>query len=150
MAALARVIASVAGIGHVPAAPGTAGSLAAIAAGAALLAWHPAALWAGAVLAVLGGLGAIVVARVSGDPAWVVIDEVAGQWIAMLPLPRPSWAGLLAAFALFRLFDIVKPGPVGWADRQPGAFGIMADDVVAGILAALLLLAAQVATGLLW
>ncbi len=150
MAALARVIASVGGVGHVGVAPGTAGSLVALAAGAALLAGHPATLWAAALIATFGGLWAISAAHVDGDPGWVVVDEVAGQWIALLPLPRPTWPAVLAAFALFRLFDIAKPGPVGWADRQPGAFGIMADDVFAGVLAALALLAAQWATGLFW
>ena len=62
-----------------------------------------------------------------------MIDEVAGQMIALLALPRPGWAGSLAAFALFRAFDIAKPGPIGWADRQGGAAGIMADDVLAGV-----------------
>ena len=150
MAALARLIASAGGAGYVGIAPGTAGSLLALAAGAALLAVDPAALWLAAPIATLGGAWAISAARIQGDPGWVVIDEVAGQWIAMLPLPRASWPGLLAAFALFRLLDIAKPGPVGWADRQPGAFGIMADDVVAGALAAVALLAAQMATGALW
>ena len=82
---------------------------------------------------------AIRAARVEGDPGWVVIDEIAGQWIAMLALPRPTWLGLLAAFALFRLLDILKPGPVGWADRQGGAVGVMADDVIAGAIAAIVL-----------
>jgi phosphatidylglycerophosphatase A len=57
----------------------------------------------------------------------------------MLPLPRPAWPGLLAAFLLFRLFDIFKPGPVGWADRRHGAVGVMADDVIAGAIAAVIL-----------
>jgi phosphatidylglycerophosphatase A len=57
----------------------------------------------------------------------------------MLGLAGTAWPGLLAAFVMFRLLDITKPGPVGWADRQPGAFGIMADDVIAGVLAAAIL-----------
>ena len=60
----------------------------------------------------------------------------------MASAPPPP-LGLLLAFALFRLFDITKPGPIGWADRQPGALGIMLDDVLAGLLAALLLYAAR-------
>ena len=128
MAALtvARWIASGLGSGHAPRAPGTAGSLVALGIGAAVLAWSPWAL-AGA-------------AGIEGDPGWVVIDEFAGQWIALLALPRPSWLGLAVAFALFRLLDITKPGPVGWADRQHGAVGVMADDVIAGALAAGLVL----------
>jgi phosphatidylglycerophosphatase A len=150
MAALPRLVASFGGVGRCPRAPGTAGSLAALVLGAGLLAWHPGSLWIAAVLATAGGLWAISAARIEGDPGWVVIDEVAGQWIALLPLPRPSWPGLLVAFALFRLLDISKPGPVGWADRQHGAFGIMADDVVAGAIAAVLIVAIQAATGALW
>ena len=52
-------------------------------------------------------------------------------------MPQPSILGALAAFAAFRLFDVTKPGPVGWAERLPGAVGVMADDVLAGGLAAL-------------
>jgi phosphatidylglycerophosphatase A len=75
----------------------------------------------------------------------VVVDEFAGQWITMIALLTPSPAGLIAAFVLFRFFDITKLGPVGWADRRHGAFGIMADDVIAGVIAGMLLLAARVA-----
>ena len=67
----------------------------------------------------------------------------AGEFIALLGLSHPSGIGLLAAFLLFRLLDILKPGPVGWADHQSGAFGIMADDVIAGLIAAGVLFAAR-------
>ncbi len=137
----ARLIASGFGAGYAPRAPGTAGSLLALLLGALLLLVSPAALWVAALAAVFGGVWAIRAARVSGDPGWVVIDEVGGQWIAMLALPRPAWPGLLAAFLLFRLLDITKPGPIGWADRQEGAFGVMADDVIAGVIAACILFA---------
>jgi phosphatidylglycerophosphatase A len=102
--------------------------------------------WLLPVLCVTASLGGVwVVSRVHAgdDPGWVVIDEVAGQWIALLGLRHPTFWGMLAAFALFRLFDIVKPGPVGWADRQGGAASVMADDVIAGAFAALLILAAR-------
>jgi phosphatidylglycerophosphatase A len=135
----ARLIASGFGAGYAPAAPGTAGSLLALLLGALLMLASPAALPLAALAATFGGVWAIHAARVDGDPGWVVIDEFAGQWIAMLALPRPAWPGLLAAFALFRLLDITKPGPVGWADRQAGAFGVMADDVIAGIIVAITL-----------
>ena len=65
--------------------------------------------------------------------------KVPGMWIAMLGLARPGWIGLALAFMLFRLLDITKPGPVGWADRQAGAGGIMGDDVIAGVIAAVIL-----------
>jgi phosphatidylglycerophosphatase A len=71
------------------------------------------------------------------DPSWIVVDEGAGQLIALAGLPlEANSAGLVMAFALFRALDILKPGPVGWADRQGGAFGVMLDDLVAGVIAA--------------
>ena len=70
----------------------------------------------------------------------MVVDEIAGQWIAMLGLGRrPQARGLLAAFALFRLLDIIKPGPIGWADRKRGPLGVMGDDIIAGAIAAVAL-----------
>ena len=139
----ARIIASGAGIGLVPVAAGTAASVAAILVGAGLLLWSPYALPAAALLATFGGLWAVHATRIDGDPGWVVIDEVAGQWIAMLALSRVTVPGVLAAFLLFRFLDISKAGPVGWADRQHGAVGVMADDVIAGGIAAGILWAAQ-------
>ena len=139
----ARLIASGCGTGFAPVAAGTAASAAAVLVGGGLLLMSPYLLGAAALLACGGGFWAIRGARVDGDPGWVVIDEVAGQWIALLGLGRVTPVGLLAAFALFRLFDITKPGPVGWADRQHGAFGIMADDAIAGAIAAAILYAAR-------
>jgi phosphatidylglycerophosphatase A len=137
---LARLIAAGLGTGYAPIAPGTVASAAATVVGAALFAVSPWVLALAAIAVAIGGYGAVVRARPEGDPGWVVIDEVAGQWLAMLGLAHLSWTGCLLAFLLFRLFDITKPGPVGWADRQHNAFGIMADDIVAGLIAALLLL----------
>jgi len=134
----ARWVASFLGLGLVPVAPGTVGSLAALLPGLALLWVSHAVLVAGVVVVVALGLWAIRAAGAGDDPGWVVIDEVAGQWIALLALAHPSVLGALAAFAAFRLFDIAKPGPVGWAERLPGAVGVMADDVLAGVLAAAL------------
>jgi phosphatidylglycerophosphatase A len=81
------------------------------------------------------------------DPSEIVIDEVAGQWVALLPLSYASWTmdmnilvmwpGWIAAFALFRLFDIWKPLIIGWADRRGDALGVMLDDIFAGIFALL-------------
>lgn len=132
----ARLVAGFFGCGHTPVAPGTTGSLAALALGYGLMQLPTYALTCSILLASLGGLWAVQAARVDGDPGWIVIDEVAGQWVALLGLARPTAAGLAAAFLVFRLLDIAKPGPVGWADRQPGAAGIMADDLLAGALAA--------------
>ncbi len=140
---LARAIASGLGSGYSPVAPGTAGSLVAVAFGALLLLGPPWALLLAIGLATALGLWAIDRAGGSEDPGWVVIDEFAGQWIALLPLASPSPLGLLAAFVLFRLFDITKPGPIGWADRQHGPAGVMGDDIIAGCVAAALLWTAQ-------
>jgi len=69
------------------------------------------------------------------DPGYIVWDEFIGQWIALLLLPKTLMAYVLA-FVLFRLFDIVKRGPVGWADKHfSGGFGVMIDDVSAGLMA---------------
>ncbi|MBI1276451.1 phosphatidylglycerophosphatase A [bacterium] len=68
------------------------------------------------------------------DPSEIVIDEVAGQWLLLAFVP-PTVLGMVTAFILFRLFDITKPGPVGWADRHiKGAWGVMFDDIVAAIM----------------
>lgn len=144
-------VASFGGSGLAPVAPGTAGSLAALAVGMAILALEPALLPLAAAAAVIGGVWAVQACDAPGDPGWIVIDEFAGQWIAMLPLallpPGAEWnlPSLVLAFLAFRALDILKPGPVGWADRQEGAAGIMADDVIAGLLAAGLVRLAQVA-----
>ena len=141
------MVASGAGLGFAPWAPGTVASAAAVMFGAGLLGvggiW---ALAAGALVATLGGWWAVraAVADPNDDPGWVVIDEVAGQWIALLAIPSFRWPWFLAAFALFRLLDVAKPGPVGWADRQGGAWGVMADDVLAGAGAAVVLLLARI------
>jgi phosphatidylglycerophosphatase A len=81
-------------------------------------------------------LWAIHTAQIDGDPGWVVIDEIAGQLLALCGLARTSLSGLLVAFLIFRFLDVAKPGPIGWADRQVGAAGIMADDVIAGVITA--------------
>ena len=140
---LARFIAAGFGSGYAPFAAGTVGSAVALVVGGGLLSLSPLAVAVAAVVATLGGYLAVRRGVTEDDPGWVVIDEFAGQWIALVALSRPSVTGLAAAFILFRLFDITKPGPVGWADRRHGAFGVMADDVIAGAIAAALLLAAR-------
>jgi phosphatidylglycerophosphatase A len=142
---IAHFIAAGFGTGYTPLAAGTVASAAAVAIGTGLLLLSPWALALAALLATIGGYLAVRRAAIEGDPGWVVIDEIAGQWITMLALTRPSMPGLVAAFILFRLFDITKLGPVGWADRRPGPFGIIADDVIAGIIAAVLLILLRLA-----
>ncbi len=143
----ARFVASGGGSGLLPRAPGTWGSLAALAVGAALLAASPWLLAAGIVGATLAGFWAIPRAGGDADPGWVVIDEVAGMWLTMIALPAPSRLGLAVAFVMFRLLDITKPGPIGAIDRWHGAAGVMGDDLAAGLLGAALLYALRIGTG---
>ena len=138
MKQLAWLLASGFGVGTVPvAAPGTVAAALATLAGGGLMLVSPLVLPVAACIAALVGLWAIAATvPADADPAWVVIDEVAGQWIALLGLAHPSAFGLLLALGVFRLLDVVKPGPIGWADRQGGAVGVMADDLIAGAFTA--------------
>ena len=135
------------GSGLSPVAPGTAGSLAALLPWLALRELPWPLYFAGVAFAFALGVWACarVVDRLHvDDPGFVVWDEFVGQWIALMPLLwMPSaWWLLAAGFALFRLFDIAKPWPVSWADRNiKGGFGVMLDDVLAGVYAALALAA---------
>lgn len=143
MTGIMRWIASGGGIGRAPFAPGTAASLVAVLIGALLLWIDHRLLALLAILTCVIGTWAVHETREPGDPGWIVIDEFAGQWIAMLGLGADNWYGLIAAFVLFRFFDITKLGPVGWADRKDGAIGVMADDVVAGLIVAAILFIAH-------
>jgi phosphatidylglycerophosphatase A len=100
----------------------------------------PVSVLAAAVVTLIGIAPSTVVARESGDqdPGFVVIDEVAGQMIAMIAVPL-NWKYLLASFILFRSFDIVKPFPLRRLERLPAGTGIMMDDVGAGVYALVLL-----------
>jgi phosphatidylglycerophosphatase A len=139
------------GAGLLKPGPGTYGSIAAVLLwfGAAhLLHPDPVALAIGtaiaAVFATLIGIpAATIVARESGreDPGHVVIDEVAGQLIALIAIPA-DWQHAALSLLLFRIFDILKPPPIRQLERLPGGTGIMLDDVAAGILA---LIVAQLA-----
>lgn len=127
------------GAGFSPRAPGTVGTL------VALLPWwlwlreQPPALYA-AVVALAFAIGCwaahwVIRETKVEDPGLVVWDEFVGVWIALFLAPA-GWPWLLAGFALFRLFDITKPWPVGWADRRlHGGFGAMLDDALAGFWA---------------
>lgn len=128
------------GIGRSPVAPGTVGSLAAAIVAVPIASLGGvAALGIAAALATVVGIPAAATAERAmnrKDPGSIVIDEFAGQWIALLPA-GVDLSGWILAFLAFRLFDVWKPGPVGWADRRlGGGLGIMLDDVIAGVLAA--------------
>src|ERR1700683_3715136 len=146
---VANTIATWFGCGYSPAAPGTVGSAAAI--GIAMLiehyaGWRPPAF---AALALVVSVPAIWAAGETArqaqikDPQFVVVDEVVGQWLALAGagslIGTRNWIAWLAAFLLFRLFDIWKPFPVRQLESLPGGVGIVADDLMAGIYAALVL-----------
>ncbi len=136
---LARLLASGFGIGFCPVAPGTVASLVAIGIGALLLSHSIGLLAFACGLVCLTGIWAVRKIDAGSDPGWVVIDEFAGQWIAQLAIDELNWKNLLFAFLLFRFFDIVKPQPVAWADERHDALGVMADDMIAGTMAALVM-----------
>jgi phosphatidylglycerophosphatase A len=96
----------------------------------------PVAIAAAALVTAVGIPASTLVARESGrkDPGFVVIDEVAGQLIALIGVPL-HWKTLLASLILFRVFDIVKPPPLRRLEKLPGGMGIMADDIGAGLYA---------------
>lgn len=138
---LARAVATAFGAGLSPVAPGTAGSAVGV-----LLFWPLAArhwswqLAACVAVTLLGIAAAGRVARSVGleDPGLVVVDEVAGQWLTLVALPFTP-AVVLAGFLLFRVMDVVKPWPARALEDLPGGFGIMADDIAAGVYAHLAL-----------
>lgn len=143
----ARIAATFFWVGHAPKAPGTWGSLAAVPLAWLMLlygGWHVLAV--AVVLVTLVGFWASgLYSRALGwkDPGEVVIDEVAGQWIALLPAALDP-VSFTVGFVAFRVIDISKPFPAGWADTNlDGAMGIMTDDLIAGIYAALVVLAYQ-------
>jgi phosphatidylglycerophosphatase A len=144
---LATPLATWFGCGYAPLAPGTAGSAGALAL-AILLAyagwkpWHFGALALALLPAGVWAAGRLARRLREKDPGAVVIDEVIGQWISIAGATALNWKAWLAAFLLFRALDIWKPWPARRLENLPGGYGIVADDVAAGIYAALVLFAA--------
>jgi phosphatidylglycerophosphatase A len=138
------------GVGYLPLGPGTWASALTVLlwwAAARIMnpAWRlPATVLVSLTITVIGILASTVVACESGlkDPRFVVIDEVAGQMIALIGAPL-NWKYLLAGFILFRSFDIVKPFPLRRLEELPRGTGVMMDDVGAGLYALVLLQAFQ-------
>ena len=139
---LAIQLASLFGAGRAPIAPGTVGTLATLP--LALLAWRQLPAWGlaliGLAVAGAGVWAGDVAARATGlkDPGLVVIDEAAGMIITLVGVPF-GWVNALAAFVLFRAMDVIKPPPARQFERLPGGWGIMLDDVMAGLYANLAL-----------
>ncbi|NQV29960.1 MAG: phosphatidylglycerophosphatase A [Candidatus Marinimicrobia bacterium] len=144
MIQLLRAFTSVGFVGTIPGAPGTYGSLVTL---------PLAYLWSTRVtdnifftigvvviLTILGIFASTRVAKSLGieDPSEIVIDELVGQWIAVLAIPN-HWGYWLGAFVLFRIFDIWKPWIIDKSQHLPGGFGIMIDDVLAGLVALILI-----------
>ncbi len=134
------------GCGRSPFAPGTAGSAAAILIAILLREYAGFAPWHFLLLAALLFAPAVWAAGVTAeaykikDPGFVVIDEVLGQWVTLAGASTLNWKTYLVAFTLFRLFDIWKPPPVRQLEALPGGLGINADDVMAGVYGALVLM----------
>lgn len=147
---MSRLIATVFGVGNIRPAPGTWGSAVGVI-GAILL--HYAGgfplLAVSTVLVFLLGWWATAEetrGKDDRDPSEIVIDEVAGQWLTLWVVSYGAWhmgmdplrlyPGWIAGFIFFRLFDITKPSIIGWADRRGDALGVMLDDMLAGVFAA--------------
>ena len=134
------------GSGLAPKAPGTAGTL------VALLIWFFLADLPLEIYMVIVAIAAIFGTYVCGkaakdlgihDHPGIVWDEFVGLWIAMIGLPV-TWSSIIAGFFLFRVFDILKPWPIGWIDKNfHGGLGIMLDDVVAGLATAIVISAVR-------
>ena len=148
---MSAAIATIFGIGYLRPAPGTWGSLFALILAILLV----------EIFGIIGFILALVSIIAFGwwatsvylkqiktkDPSEVVIDELIGQWIAVLPIaiavfyfkldPFDLWPGWISSFLFFRLFDICKPSLIGWADKKNGALGVMLDDIFAGVAAAI-------------
>lgn len=138
---LARSIASLGGAGRSPFAPGTAGTIAtlpvaALAAGL-LPAWGYLVLTLAVAWVAVWSADRAVRRAHSRDPGWVVIDEAAGMFVTLLFVPIGAFT-LVAGFFLFRFMDVVKPWPAGPAERLPGGWGIVTDDLIAGLYANIL------------
>ncbi|MEI7934623.1 MAG: phosphatidylglycerophosphatase A [Chlorobiaceae bacterium] len=137
MRLVAKILSTCFGIGLFPVAPGTVTSIVAV-----LCYYFIPILQNTSVLLSLVALctfvgiwsGTLMEEEFGNDPSIVTIDELAGQWLALAFLPL-GWLPALLSLVFFRFFDIAKPGPVDAAQRFPGGWGIMADDLLAGLFA---------------
>lgn len=138
--ALAKLVATALGAGYAPRAPGTFGTAVAVP-----LAWALASLSVWQFILVAVGVTLLGVACAQrADRAWgtednqrIVIDEVAGYLFTVALVDRSGWVPLLAGFVVFRALDILKPPPIRWLDEHlPGGWGVVLDDVAAGVMGA--------------
>ncbi len=141
--ALSKLVATALGAGYAPRAPGTFGTAVAVP-----LAWALASLSVWLFILVAAGVALLGVACAQrADRAWgtednqrIVIDEVAGYLFTVILVDRSDWASLAAGFVVFRTLDILKPPPIRWLDEHlPGGWGVVLDDVAAGVMGAAVL-----------
>lgn len=143
-----KIIATACGFGFFPYGPGTMGAVFAVLVWLPLFLWCPYNIWIGVTIGLIllftavGAWSSDVAEHYWGpDPSRVVIDEVVGMWITLLAVSdHAAWWQPVVAFILFRFFDIVKPLGVRQMEKLPGGIGIMADDVLAGIYGAIVLI----------
>lgn len=137
--AAARLVASAGGIGFLPRGPATAASLV-----AAAIYWLARPGWPVQLECVIAALAlgqacaAVLATPYDSDPGYLVMDEIAGVWVALFALPL-NLAACASGAVVFRVLDRLKPPPVGTVDRYGGRLAVMGDDVVAGVLAGILL-----------
>lgn len=145
---LPKLIATSFGAGFLPVMPGTWGAILAI------ILWLPLYLWASPTVTLVVTAAAVVVFTVAGtwassvserywgkDPVIACVDETVGQWISLLPVaPFCPWWEILLSLALFRFFDIFKPLGIRSMERLPRGYGMMADDILSGVYAVIILL----------
>lgn len=145
---LPRLIATSLGVGYLPKAPGTWGAILGI------ILWLPLYIWCTPAVAIAATAAATVILTIAGtwasnvserywgkDPVIACVDETVGQWLSLLPVVVCPWWEILLSLALFRFFDIFKPLGIRKMERLPGGYGMMADDLLAGLYSALILLA---------
>jgi phosphatidylglycerophosphatase A len=142
---LALALATWFGCGYFPWGPGTVGAFAAALIAFLLHLYADAGRLTFFLLTIVflapGIWASTRAARVAGseDPGIVVVDEVLGQWLTLIGTSNLGWKNFLAAFILFRVFDIWKPWPIRKIERLPGGYGIVCDDLAAGLYGALIL-----------
>ena len=150
---LPKLLATSFGAGFLPIAPGTWGSIVAI------ILWLPLYIWASPSSTVIITISAAIIYFIVGtwasneaekywgkDPVVACADETVGQWIALIPITSLCpWWEILISLALFRFFDIFKPLGIRYMEKLPGGFGMMADDILAGVYSAVLIFILNIA-----